>query len=444
MNKLSLSRREFIKASSIGVAFPYVAKESWASASPNDIVNHASFGGAGMAGSDLGQIKSHPKVKVRAIAEIDPARRLRASKQFPGIKIYDDWREMLNVEGKHLDSVNVSTPDHMHASMGMAAMQRGLHLYGQKPLTHGIAESRALMKFAAKTGLVTQMGIQIHSNKEYRTAVKIVHEGLIGKVKEAHSFSNKRWGDSKPKPDRVDTVPDGLDWDSWIGPAPFTDYIKGYYHPGQWRKRLDYGTGTFGDMGCHIYDPTFKALGLTYPLSLRSEGLKPNQFNWGFDAKIHYEFPKTEFSVGETLPVTWYDGMARPPQKVLDLVQGSKIPGQGSIIIGTKGVMLLPHVGMPTLFPKEKFGKIKYPIVEGGNHWHEFIDAICNNGPTPSANFDYSGPLTETVLLGGIATRFPKETLNWDATTLSFPGNEEATSLIRRKYRKGWEMEGLG
>ena len=303
MNKLSLSRREFIKASSIGFAFPYVAKESWASASPNDIVNHASFGGAGMAGSDLGQIRSHPKVKVRAIAEIDPARRLRASKQFPGIKLDDDWREMLNVEGKHLDSVNVSTPDHMHASMGMAAMQRGLHLYGQKPLTHGIAESRALMKFAAKTGLVTQMGIQIHSNKEYRTAVKIVHQGLIGKVKEAHSFSNKRWGDPNPKPDRVDTVPDGLDWDSWIGPAPFTDYIKGYYHPGQWRKRLDYGTGTFGDMGCHIYDPTFKALGLTYPLSLRSEGPKPNQFNWGFDAKIHYEFPKTKFSVGETLPV---------------------------------------------------------------------------------------------------------------------------------------------
>ena len=156
------------------------------------------------------------------------------------------WRE------KHLDSVNVSTPDHMHASMGMAAMQRGLHLYGQKPLTHGIAESRALMKFAAKTGLVTQMGIQIHSNKEYRTAVKIVHEGLIGKVKEAHSFSNKRWGDSNPKPDRVDTVPDGLNWDSWIGPAPFTDYIKGYYHPGQWRKK----TG--------LWNRNFRGYGVSY------------------------------------------------------------------------------------------------------------------------------------------------------------------------------------
>lgn len=443
MNIKALNRRTFFKGLSTSLTFPYIAKESWAKNSPNEIVNHASFGGDGMAGSDLGQIKTHPNVRIRAIAEIDPGRRVRASKRFKDVKIYADWREMLNVEGKSLDSVNVSTPDHMHASMGMAAMQRGLHVYGQKPLTHNIAESRALMEFAAENNLVTQMGIQIHSYKEYRTAVSIVHSGLLGKIKEAHSFSHKKWGDSNPKPSRIDTVPQGLDWDGWIGPAPFTDYVKGYYHPGQWRKRLNYGTGTFGDMGCHIYDPTFKALGLTHPLTLLSEGPPPNESNWGINAKILYQFPKTKFSEGKTLPVTWYDGDSQPPQEILAMVEGSKIPKQGSIIVGTKGAMMLPHVGMPLLFPKKKFENVNYQVIAGGNHWHEFIDAI-RGGPSPSANFDYSGPLTETVLLGGIATRFPNQILKWDKKSLSFEGNEQATALIRKKYRKGWEMEGLG
>ena len=237
-------------------------------------------------------------------------------------------------------------------------------------------------------------------------------------------------------------MPDGLNWDNWIGPAPYTDYIKGYYHPGQWRKRLDYGTGTFGDMGCHIYDPVCKALGLTYPISLKSTGPKPNKDNWGFDAKIHYTFPNTPYSADKTLPVTWYDGGARPPKEVQALLEGSKLPGQGSIVIGTKGTMLIPHVGHPQLFPKKDFADFKIEKVSAVNHWHSFIDAARGEG-NASANFDYSGPLSETVLLGGVATRFPGETLKWEAEQLAFAGNEKATSLIRKTYRKGWEVEGL-
>lgn len=397
-----------------------------------------------MAGSDLGQIKNHPNVKIGAIAEIDPNRRRQARQRFKEANVYADWREMLEKEGKHLDSVNVSTPDHMHASMGMSSMQLGLHVYGQKPLTHGVAESRALTEFAKKEKLVTQMGIQIHSSKEYRTAVKIVHDGIIGKIVQAHSFSGKRWGDANPRPDRKDPVPQGFDWNAWIGPAPFEDYIKGYYHPSQWRKRLNYGTGTFGDMGCHIYDPTFKALGLTYPISLKSEGPVPNQDNWGYNAKIHYIFPKTAYSEGKNLPVSWYDGSARPSEEVTDLLDGKKLPSQGSVIIGTKGTMLLPHVGMPSLYPRKKFADHKIELVEGTNHWYEFIEAVRGTGPKPSANFEYAGPLSETILLGGIATRFKDETLIWDAPSLSFKGNSKATSLISREYRKGWEIKGLG
>ena len=197
-------------------------------------------------------------------------------------------------------------------------------------------------------------------------------------------------------------------------------------------------------MGCHIYDPTFKALGLTYPTSLRSEGKAPNKDNWGFDAKINYVFPKTKYSEGKNLPVTWYDGGQRPPANVTSLLEGKKLPGQGSVIIGTKGVMLIPHVGMPELFPKKDFADVEIKKVEGESHWHQFIDAVRGKGPVPSANFSYSGPLSETVLLGGIATRFPEEELIWDAPALTFKGNKEATGLVRRKYRKGWSVKGLG
>ena len=350
---------------------------------------------------------------------------------------------MLDKEGKKLDSVNVSTPDHLHACMGMSAMQLGLHVYGQKPLSHDVFEARMLTEYAKENKIVTQMGIQIHSAKEYRTAVKLVHDGVIGKIVEAHSFSGKRWGDSNPKPNKKDPIPEGFDWDAWIGPAPYTNFINKYYHPGQWRKRLDYGTGTFGDMGCHIYDPTFKALGLTYPISLRSEGPKPNKDNWGFDAIIHYTFPGNKYSKEKTLPVTWYDGTARPPEEIVNLVEGQKLPSQGSVVVGTKGIMLIPHVGMPKLFPQKRFKDFQMEVVESQHHWHSFIDAVRGEGPLPSANFDYSGPLTETVLLGGIATRFPKQELIWDAPNLSFKNNKNATKLIKRKYRKGWEVKGL-
>ena len=320
------TRRAHIKQISGAFLAPYIASTSWAKSPPSERVRHASFGGSGMAGTDLGQIKTHPNVEMVAVAEIDPDRRRQAQARLRGTKIYSDWREMLNKEGKNLDSVNVSTPDHVHACMGMSAMQMGLHVYGQKPLAHDVYEVRRLTEYAKENKLITQMGIQIHSAKEYRTAVKLVHDGVIGKIVEAHSFSGKRWGDANPKPNKKDPVPEGLDCDAWIGPAPYTDYISKYYHPGQWRKRLDYGTGTFGDMGCHIYDPTFKALGLTYPISLRSEGPKPNKDNWGFDAVIHYTFPGNQYSKNKTLPVTWYDGTAQPPARIVNLLEGHKIP----------------------------------------------------------------------------------------------------------------------
>jgi predicted dehydrogenase len=296
---------------------------------------------------------------------------------------------------------------------------------------------------AREKKLATQMGIQIHSDSVYRLAVRLVQDLVIGPVKEVHTWSSKKWGDPAPRPDRSDPVPAGFNWDFWLGVAAERPFIGGdYYHPGNWRKRLDFGTGTFGDMGCHIYDPVFKALALTAPLSVRSEGAPPNPWNWANDALIRYVFPGTKYSEGKTVGVTWYDGDQRPSKEVQGLLEGQAAPDQGSIFIGTKGVLLLPHVGRPQLFPQAQFKEFAMPRVGSVNHWTQWLEA-CRGQGTPSANFDYSGPLTEAVLLGGLATRFPKTTLEWDAAGLKFTNLAEANQYLRRTYRKGWEVKGL-
>ena len=446
-----LPRRSFLKQlGAAGFVAPFITSDLLA-ASPLETVRHASFGASGMAGADWGAITNHKSVKFVAVADVDVTRADSAKKRFPDLKVYQDWREMLDKEHKNLDCVNVSTPDHMHAPMGMSAMQLGLHVYGQKPLTHDIYETRKLTEFARAKKLVTQMGIQIHSSAEYRAAVQMVQDGVIGKIKEVHTWSSKKWGDTEAKPGRIDPVPAGFNWDHWIGVCAERPFIGGgWYHPGNWRKRLDFGTGTFGDMGCHIYDPVFKALALTAPLSVRSEGPMPNEHSWATDAVIHYVFPGTKFSEGKTVKVTWYDGDQLPPVEIQNLVKPAvinperpwKLTDQGSILIGTKGVMLIPHIDRPKLFPVDQFVGFEKPKTERADHWHQFVDAILGKDKT-QANFDYAGPLTEAVLLGSVATRFPKTTLEWNAKKLTFTNVKAANQFVRRPYRKGWEVAGL-
>jgi predicted dehydrogenase len=411
------------------------------SAPPSDRVLHASFGAGGMARADLTEITSHKNAVLVAVADVEPAKANDLKKKWPNLRIYADWRELLDKE-KELTSVNVSTPDHMHAPIGMSAMQRGLHVYGQKPLTHDLYETRRLTEYARKKKLVTQMGIQIHSAMEYRLAVRLIQDYAIGRVREVHTWSNKKWGDTGPMPSRVDPVPAGFNWDHWLGVCAVRPFIGGeWYHPVNWRKRLDFGTGTFGDMGCHIYDPVFKALALTAPLSVRSEGAAPNEHSWATDAVIRYLFPGTEYTAFNKVNVTWYDGDRRPAADIVELA-GGKLPDQGSVFVGTDGVMVLPHVAKPTLLPAEDFEDFTMPEVKGANHWHQFVDAILGKDKT-QANFDYAGPLTESVLLGSVASRFPKATLDWDAEKLKFTNAKEANQFVRRKYRKGWKVSGL-
>jgi predicted dehydrogenase len=405
----------------------------------------ATVGCGGMGGADLRALSGHPAVEVVALCDVDQNNLNNALKKFPNAKPFRDYRKMFDAMPKDIDIVNVGTPDHMHAAASMTALQLGKHVYCQKPLTHDVHESRRLAEVAKEKRLQTQMGIQIHSSSQYRLAVRLIQDGAIGKVKEVHSWSGKKWGYNGPRPEGSDPVPPNLDWDLWLGTAPVRPYKKGLYHPGNWRKWLDFGCGTMGDMSIHILDPVACALSLTQPKTIVSDSPEPPKESFATRNKVRYTFPGTKYSV-DPLSLTWYDGDERPDSSTWPLAKDKKgnkrIPGQGSMFIGEKGFMLLPHIGNPVLLPQEQFKDYAVPKVSGGSHWHLWVDA-CRGKGTPSANFNYAGPLSEFVLLGVVANRVPGKKLTWNASALKIDGSSEAQALIKRTYRKGWETKGL-
>jgi predicted dehydrogenase len=437
----SHSRRAFLKSLTVGaLAAPFVTRDMIARP-PMNRLRHASIGSSGMAWHDIVEITKHKDVDLVAVADVDLTKTANVRKGQPQARIYQDWRELLRVERRNIDSVNVSTPDHMHAPIAMSAMQLGKNVYVQKPMAHDIHEVRALTSYAKSKRLVTQMGIQIHSNGHYRLGVLLLQAGAIGKIKEVHSWVPKSWGDPSSRPDRTDPIPEGLDWNGWLGVAADRPYIgQDYYHPNNWRNRLDFGTGTLGDMGCHILDPVFGALKLHAPTSIRSEGAAPNEWNWAINSRIVYSFPGTQHTAGD-LMVTWYDGNQSPPEEVKKLLEGDPLPNAGSIFVGTQGTMVLPHINRPILYPDSKYTDLVMPEAAGESHYFRYVDACLGRAST-TAGFDYSGPLTEAVLLGTVASRFPDTTLKWDSAKLSF-AEEEANKLLKREYRAGWKVKGL-
>ncbi|HSU54276.1 MAG TPA: Gfo/Idh/MocA family oxidoreductase, partial [Candidatus Dormibacteraeota bacterium] len=344
----AFTRRSFLKTLGAGTASAPFVTSGLMAQSPNSVLRHASFGSAGQALSDVTEIGKFKEVQVVAVAEVDLNRTAEFKKRFPDAKIYQDWRKLLDAEAKNIDSVNVSTPDHMHASIAMSALQLGKHVYCEKPLCHDVYEVRKLREYAHNRRVVTQMGIQIHSVSHYRMAAHLIRDGVIGQVKETHSWCPKAWGDTSARPDTSDPVPSGLDWDIWLGVCAERPYIgQSYYHPVNWRKRLDFGTGTQGDMGCHIFDPIFTSLELTAPISVRSNGPAPNQWNWAMAAHIEYVFPGTKHTAANTINVHWYDGAMKPPKDIVALVEGDALPEVGSIFVGTAGALVLPHIARP-------------------------------------------------------------------------------------------------
>jgi predicted dehydrogenase len=434
VTNLRLTRRSFLRSiSTAGLLLPTVMPALVRGVSPMSKLRHVSFGADGMAWSDIMSLTRHPALELAMVCEVDERRTKKVKEKFPATQLVADWQEVFEKHADKFDSCNVTVPDHMHASIAMAALRRDKHCYCQKPLTHNVTETRSLVEEAGRRSVATQMGIQIHSQTEYRLAVQLVQAGVIGKVKAAHLWSNKTWGGNDLRPDRSDPIPPGFNWHLWLGPAPHRPYVHGLYHPENWRRWLDFGTGTLGDMGCHIFSPVFAALALTSPTTIQSTGDAPGVEQWAIRGLIRYTFPPTAFTTDEPLPLTWYDGGTPIDPEVVKLLGDTKPHPQGSILIGTDGVMHIPHVGGPRLFPQEKFKDFKYPRLEADDHWSQFVDVAMGKRDKTLAPFAFAGPLTESVLLGNVAARFPGQTLTWDSAKLAFPSHPDADQFLKRE-----------
>jgi predicted dehydrogenase len=428
-----VSRRRFLQGVAGAAAVAPFAGTAFAQGRK---IRHASVGAAGQALSDIRAFASHPAFSLVAVADTDLARTEQVKKLFPDVRVYQDWREMFRKEGSNIDSVNVSTPDHMHAPIALSAMAMGKPVYVQKPLALTVRETRILALEAAERKLPTQMGIQISSHISQRAAEQIIQAGTVGKIREVHTFCDKAWGDTNPIPAGADPIPEKLDWDGWIGVGEPRPFKTDAFHPGNWRKRVGYGTGTLGDMGCHIFSTPLRGLGVSLPRQVTSHGPAPVYGSWPVQSKIHYVFGGTPFTATDSLDFWWYDGPERPPQAVIDAV-GGKLPSSGAVLIGTDGAILLPHIDMPGLYPEVKFAEHQLPQLTPRNHYHEFLDAVlAGPGTTCSAGFQYASLLTEVVLLGTMATHHPGQALEYDVKGMRFANESDSGQGFSRKYRR--------
>ncbi len=442
-----LDRRDFIRASAVGAAYlampHYAGAKSGGAKDLNGKLRLAAIGNGGKGQDDLQNISASPRVEVVALCDVDTSHGHLgwAAEKFPNAKKFNDYRRLMD-QAQMFDAVSVSTPDHMHAPIALAAIALGKHVFCQKPLAHTVREARMMREAAKRHGVVTQMGNQIQSNHVYRNAVKLVHDGAIGKVKEVHSWQagGMDWLVTDKRPAGSDPVPPTLNWEVWLGAAPVRPFKKGLYHPWNWRAWQDFSSGQLGDFGCHILDPVFMALDLTAPRTIEADAPPLNKETWARRSKVEYTFPGTKRTAGDEITVTWYDGPGhKPKHEGLGLPEKHELPGAGSAFVGEKGTMILPHWADPQLFPREKFQDYKMPMLEDINHYTSWAHACLGDGKTHS-NFDYAGPLTETVLLGAIAIRFPKEQLLWDSKAVEFTHHADATARLTKAYRAGWAL----
>ncbi|MDT0539582.1 MULTISPECIES: Gfo/Idh/MocA family protein [Croceitalea] len=437
----------------------------------------AHIGVGNMGGEDLRDISSHAKVDVVALCDVDANNLAAAKVLHPNAMTFTDYRLMLEEIKDEIDAVIVSTPDHTHAPASLMAMNFNKSVYCQKPLTHYVSEAREMNKIATEKGLITQMGIQVHSFYDYKLATLLIQSGIIGKVHTVRAWSPKNWGYDGPTPEGEDTIPETLDWNLWLGTSAQRPYKEGIYHPGNWRKLMDYGCGTLGDMGVHIFDTPYNALELDVPRTIKNECREPNGFGYPENNSVTYEFPGTAYTT-ETLKWIWSDGPGAPSshedlklpnaeiattteneedsledKMSLDskIASEGQLPDQGAMFIGENGRLLLPHfMQLPKKIVDGQFVDISAEIAaveqannmgkpirdyasEGPKHYHQFVDA-CLGKDECTAPFSYASKLTETILLGVIAGRFPNQTLHWDSENAEF-AEDEANQYLSGDYR---------
>jgi len=452
MSDKQMTRRGFLGtvggAAAAGAAFTIVSPHVLGGPrhlAPSDKLNVAGIGVGGMGGTNLRNMSSE---NIVALCDVDHRHSAGARKRYPKAKFHTDYRKMLETQ-KDIDAVLVATPDHTHAVISMAAMQSGKHVYCQKPLCHDVYEARMLAKVAKETGVTTQMGIQGHSTQSVRMICEWIWSGAIGEVREVdawcslsyypfgQAYWSSKWG---TRPKDTPPVPEGLDWDLWIGPAPMRPYHRAY-HPASWRCWWDFGSGMMGDRGAHTIDPIFWALKLGAPTSIEATSMGANSDVHPLSSIVTYKFPAR----GNLPPVklTWYEG-TRPPRPE-ELEDGRQMGdrGGGAIFKGSKGKLMCGiYGGGARLIPEKAMKAFTKPpkTIPRVNTSHE-MDFVnnCKAGTPAGADFAYSGPLTEICQLGNVAKRVDARIL-WDAENMKVTNIEKANQYVRTEYRKGWSL----
>ncbi len=453
-----LSRRRFLAASAgLGSAtiVPRHVLGGVGHVPPSAKLNIAGIGIAGQGAGDLQNVSSE---NIVALCDVDRAHAAATFKRYPKASAYADFRVMLEKEDKHIDAVVIATPDHTHAVATMAAIEMGKHVYCEKPLTHSMFEVRHITEAARRAGVATQMGNQGHAGEGIRLICEWIWDGAIGPVREVHAWTTHAvWPQGLQRPTQTPPVPETLDWDLWLGPAPWRPYHPAYL-PALWRGWWDFGTGGLGDMGCHNLDPVFWALKLGAPTSVEASCSifvptitwdKPfNTESYPRASIVRYEFPAREQM--PALELTWYDGglMPRRPRELEDGRQmGDKLGGV--IFVGDHGKLMCGSYGSnPRLIPESKMRQYQRPaksIPRSLGHHAEWI-AACKGGKPAGSNFDYAGALTEMVLLGNVAVRTSLMMqakglrLAYDADAMKITNLPEANASMRRTYRQGWTL----
>lgn len=443
MTNKTITRRTFITVSSLfaaGCAVSAPKARHSRRISLNEKLNLAFVGAGGRGDGNLGMAEKENAV---AICDVDFAMAARGFKRFPDAQKFYDYRRMFDKLHRQIDAVVVSTPDHMHAPISLAAMQMGKHVYCEKPLTRAIGEARRLSECASRYQLVTQMGNGGNASRSARATVELIRAKPVGRIREVHAWTDRPgniWKQGLERPTENQSIPETLDWDLWLGVAPERPYHK-TYHPGAWRGWWDFGTGAMGDMACHICNVAFWGLDLRDPVSAEAtySGLYKESFpEW---CEIVYEFPAR--GDREALKFYWYDGGHKPSP---DLVYGRNVPGNGVIIVGEKGVIFIPSSDGKdaVLLPEKDFeGYVRPPqsLPDSPGHHEEFV-AACKEGRMPGewmSHFGRASLMTEALLVGNLAVHLGQR-VEWDAVNMKVTNIPEAEPLVHPVYRKGWEI----
>ncbi|MCX6925613.1 MAG: Gfo/Idh/MocA family oxidoreductase [Verrucomicrobia bacterium] len=445
----NISRRSFLAAAGAVTTFmvlPASVLGREGATSPNNKLNIAGIGVGGQGGRDVDEVSAE---NIFALCDVDSHHAAHMFQKYPKAKRYKDFRELLDKE-KSIDAVVVGTPDHLHAIVSMTAIKHGKHVYCEKPLTRTVFEARALAKAAHDAKVVTQMGNQGMAFDGNRLINEWLWDGAIGPVREAHVWSDRPthkgkmplwWAQGIERPKDTPPIPDTLDWDLWLGPAPVRPYHP-VYVPFSWRGWWDFGTGGLGDMGIHNLAPVFSALKLGAPESVQASSTPVFPETVPLAAIVHYQFPARADM--PPLKLHWYDG-GLLPQRPDELEENRELDHEdGILLIGDKGKMLVTGWGgeHPRLLPASLDKDYKRPpqtLPRSIGHYQEWVQA-CKTGSPTRSNFGFSGPLTEAVLLGSVCIRNGGDKLLWDAENLKITNDSDANKLLHYEYRKGWSL----